>query len=371
MASAFRSASPASSSVSLIAPVSSAVTVDDEIVIKLVQDEIAKHEAAHDSWFIQGFPRTKVQALALQRLRIVPDKFIHLNIRQSVSLQRISAVCSGENSALYGQELNNLAVQIYADYTMNINAVRDSFKQFIFEFDADGTIADTQQDLYKMLKLRYRNGAPRRPPRVILIGPPGSGRTTQAQILADTFGLVHICPAELVKVDAEQNPGIKLKIKEAVQNGEQIPDEIMLRLIDARLRMSDCRVNGWVLDGFPQTEAQVNLLRSMRVKPSLVVLFEQSQDESITRLGNRRLDPRTGELYNMEIEMPKSEVVNNCLVKRAEDSEVNVRKRYHSWNQNISMLEESFKQCLLATASDKTVEAVSEKIMEAVENPVF
>lgn len=102
-----------------------------------------------------------------------------------------------------------------------------------------------------MLKLRYRNGAPRRPPRVILLGPPGSGRSTQAQLLAETFGVVNVCPAELVKVEAEKNPGIKIKIKEAVQNGEQIPDEIMLRLIDARIRQSDCRVNGWVLDGFP------------------------------------------------------------------------------------------------------------------------
>lgn len=98
----------------------------------------------------------------------------------------------------------------------------------------------------------------------------------------------------------------------------------------------------------------------MRVKPSLVVLFEQSQDESIRRLGNRRLDPRTGELYNTEVDVPKSDAVNNSLVKRQEDSEQNVRKRYHVWNQNISLVEESFKQCLLATASDKTVEAVSE-----------
>lgn len=109
----------------------------------------------------------------------------------------------------------------------------------------------------------------------------------------------------------------------------------------------------------------------MRVKPSLVVLFEQSQDESIRRLGNRRLDPRTGELYNTEVDVPKSDAVNNCLVKRQEDAEGNVRKRYHAWNQNISLLEEAFKQCLLATASDKTVEAVSEQILEAVENPVF
>lgn len=78
----------------------------------------------------------------------------------------------------------------------------------------------------------------------------------------------------MLKAEAEKNPGIKLRIKETVQAGEQIPDEIILRLIDTRLRQSDCRVNGWVLDGFPQTEAQVNLLRSMRIKPSLVVLFE-------------------------------------------------------------------------------------------------
>ena len=87
---------------------------------------------------------------------------------------------------------------------------------------------------------------------------------------------MHVSPDELLKVEAEKNPGIKLKIKESVDNGDQVPDEIMLRLIDSRLRHSDCRVNGWVLDGFPQTEAQVNLLRSMRIKPSLVVIFEQS-----------------------------------------------------------------------------------------------
>ncbi len=340
-------------------------------MIKLVQAEIAKYEAAKESWFIQGFPRTKVQALALQRLRVVPDKFIHLNVRQAQSLQRIQSQITIQNSAIYGSELQDLSVQVYADYSMNINAVRDSFKQFIFEFDADRSVSDSQQDLYKMLKLRYRNGAPRRPPRVVLLGPPGSGRSTQAALLAETFGVVNVSPADLVKVEAEKNPGIKIKIKQAVENGEQIPDEIMLRLVDARLRQSDCRVNGWVLDGFPQSEAQVNLLRAMRVKPSLVVLLEQSQDESIRRLGNRRLDPRTGDLYNTEVDVPKSEAVNSSLVKRAEDSEANVRKRYHAWNQNIGLLEEAFKHCLLATASDEPVEAVAEQIMEAVENPVF
>ena len=138
---------------------------------------------------------------------------------------------------------------------MNMRAVRNSFKQFIFEYDADRPHPDISADLFKMLKLRFQNGAPRRPPKIILLGPPGSGRSMQSGILAETFGIVHVSPEELLKAEAEKNPGVKLKIRGSVESGESIPDEIMLRLIDSRLRQSDCRVNGWVLDGFPQTEA--------------------------------------------------------------------------------------------------------------------
>ncbi len=134
---------------------------------------------------------------------------------------------------------------------MNIRGVRNSFKQFIFEYDADRPHPDISADLFKMLKLRFQNGAPRRPPKIILLGPPGSGRSMQSGILAETFGIVHVSPEELLKAEAEKNPGVKLKIRGSVESGDSIPDEIMLRLIDSRLRQSDCRVNGWVLDGFP------------------------------------------------------------------------------------------------------------------------
>jgi len=65
-----------------------------------------------------------------------------------------------------------------------------------------------------------------------------------------------------------------------------------------------------VLDGFPENEAQINLLKSMKIKPSLVVIFEQPLDESIRRLSNKRIDPLTGTTYNTEVDPPKSEVVN-------------------------------------------------------------
>lgn len=198
---------------------------------------------------------------------------------------------------------------------MNINAVRGSFKQFIFEYNAtDVIVSDVTKDLARMLRLRYKSDAPRRPPRVILLGPPGSSRSTQSKILSDSFGMVNVSPIELLKVEAERNPGVKLRVREAIEKGDPIPDEIILRLVDARLRQSDCRVNGWVLDGFPENEAQINLLRAMRIKPSLVVIFEQPVEESVRRLLNKRIDPLTGIHYNTEVHPPKSELVNSRLI---------------------------------------------------------
>ena len=173
---------------------------------------------------------------------------------------------------------------------------------------------------------------------------------------------------ELLKEESEKNPGIKIKVREALEKGDPIPDEIILRLIDARLRQSDCRVNGWVLDGFPENEAQVNLLRAMRIKPSLVFIFEQPVEESVRRLNNKRVDPTTGIFYNIEVNPPKSEIVNARLVQRKEDEEGNVRKRFVAWNTNVSALEDAYKDCLQTCPSDKMIESVADQIQESIQN---
>lgn len=154
-------------------------------------------------------------------------------------------------------------------------AVLETYNQFVFTMDcSDMGSNEAANDLARMLRIRHRTNAPRRPPRVMLIGPPGSGRSTQAQMIADAFGLVCVSPQKILKAEAERNPPIKIKLQEAAENGRPVPDEIILRLVDDRIRQSDCRVNGWILDGFPETESQVNLLKSMRINPNLVCMFE-------------------------------------------------------------------------------------------------
>ena len=115
-----------------------------------------------------------------------------------------------------------------------------------------------------------------------------------------------------------------------------------------------------MLDGFPETESQVNLLKSMRIKPSLVCIFEQGVEESVRKLAQRRVDPITGELFNVEIAPSKIDSVNMRLKVRPEDEEEVVRKRFETWNANIQMLEENYKNCLLSVTTDRLVEQVFE-----------
>ena len=160
-------------------------------------------------------------------------------------------------------------------------------------------------------------------------------------------------------------------MQEAADSGESIPDEIILRLVDDRLRQSDCRVNGWILDGFPETESQVNLLKSMRINPNLVCKFEQSTQDSINKLGLRRIDPMTGELFNVQTNPPKLEVQQARLQRLPGDAEDLVRKKYEAWERNTTMLEDNYGRCLLAVDATRAEDDVFESIREAIENPIF
>lgn len=253
-------------------------------------------------------------------------------------MAKIKAGAAEKNPELTGEDLERIARTVLSDYEMNMNAVRGNFRQFIYEqpckMDNSGgeTDSEIQDKLTAMLKLRYKSDAPRRPPRVILLGPPGSSRSTQCQMLADKFGMVHINPIDLLKAEGERNPGIKQKTKESIENGDPVPDEIVLRLVDQRLKQSDCQVNGWVLNGFPENEAQVNMLRAMKVKPSLVVMFEQSVEDSVRRLCAQKMDPHTGLCYNDDTNPAPNHTIAGRLMQRPEDSESNVRKRFIAWN---------------------------------------
>lgn len=130
---------------------------------------------------------------------VLPDKFIYLQVKPSAVIARMKNNLITVNQSLYGAELESLAAECFKEFELHMRGVREAFNQFIIEHNAeDKTAPDVAAELKRMLDLRYKSDAPRRPPRILIMGPPGSGRTTQAKLMAECFGLVLIdCRAML------------------------------------------------------------------------------------------------------------------------------------------------------------------------------
>ena len=200
--------------------------------------------------------------------------------------------------------------------------MKSAFTNFIYGYDTTGkTQGDIANDLARILRIRFKSNAPRRPPRVILLGPPGSGRSTQATAISKHFGLVHLCTRTILKNEIAKGTPHAKDIQLCIDEGRMVPDQTVLPLIEQRLKMTDCKVSGWVLDGFPQTEAQINLLNQLKIKPSLVCIFEQAEEVSVGRVCNRRTDPETGDHFNLLLNPPKDEAVAKRLLHVSEDRE--------------------------------------------------
>lgn len=181
-----------------------------------------------------------------------------------------------------GPETDAIAATAQQEYELNNKGAKSAFTNFIYEYDTHGkSQGDIANDLARMLRIRFKSNAPRRPPRVILLGPPGSGRSTQATAIAKRFGLVHLCTRTILKNEIAKGNHISKIIQLCIDEGRMVPDQQVLPLIEHRIKQTDCKVNGWVLDGFPQTEQQIGLLNQMKIKPSLVCIFEQNEETSV------------------------------------------------------------------------------------------
>jgi adenylate kinase family enzyme len=125
------------------------------------------------------------------------------------------------------------------------------------------------------------------------------------------------------------------------------------------------------MDGFPQSQAQIQLFRASKIQPTLVCVFDQTAEESLRRLGNRRVDPQTGALFNLEVAQAKTEEQAARLEALPQDDEVVVRKRMEIWQEMINTIEEEFKSNLLTISADRLMDQVSDQIADAIQNPVF
>ena len=102
-------------------------------------------------------------------------------------------------------------------------------------------------------------------------------------------------------MQSKKTPELGQVIKRAIISGQLLPDHLMNNLVSERISQPDCQINGWVLEGYPMTESQFNQLKAMNVKPTATILLQQEEEDSVIRLRERRIDPYTGQSYNMKL----------------------------------------------------------------------
>lgn len=341
--------------------------IPDDLVIYIIKNYILKCENEYQNWILEGFPRTKIQALTLQKIGIIPDKFVILNVDHETSIEKISKAMIDQGTKLIGNELERAVETSLSEYDLHIKGVKDSYRKFVYEVEADKTLEEMEQDLLKMVKIKITDQM--RPPRIIILGPPGSGRSTQAKNLAKKYGIVHVSVIELLKDEISRQTVRGKIIAECMSKGELVPSITVISLVEKRLKDSDWYTNGWVIDGFPKTVEQVSLLTQMKIVPTKVIVLECKQEICIERLTLKRIDPLTGLYYNLANNIPDDQAVYDRLIEIEGNDEDTIKKRWYLWDEFVGKVEEIFSSWLLNIKTDtKSTLEISHIICDSIQS---
>jgi adenylate kinase len=195
---------------------------------------------------------------------------------------------------------------------------------------------------------------------LILLGPPGAGKGTQAERLRDDFDLAYIATGDMLRAAVAEGTELGQKAREYMDRGDLVPDDIIIGVILERVKGDDAR-DGFLLDGFPRTIAQAEALEKALAqlgrKLTAVLMIEVPDEEIVRRLSGRRVS-KSGRVYHVEFDPPKHEgrcdVDGSALVQRDDDKPETIRKRLDVYHQQTAPLVQYYEDRGLLRRFDGT-----------------
>ena len=205
---------------------------------------------------------------------------------------------------------------------------------------------------------------------LILLGAPGAGKGTQAEILTARLGIPAISTGNIIREALKNGTEMGLKAKSFIEAGQLVPDEVVIGIIRERLAQDDCQ-NGFILDGFPRTVPQAQALEEMGVAITKVIDFEVEDEEVMRRLGGRRVCEGCGASYHMQHKPPKVEgVCDRCgakVVTRKDDAPETIRDRLTVYHQQTEPLKAFYAgKGLLVEVAGETIEENTSLTLKAL-----
>ena len=172
--------------------------------------------------------------------------------------------------------------------------------------------------------------------RLILLGPPGAGKGTQAQYICEKFGIPQISTGDMLRAAVKAGTPLGVEAKKVMDAGQLVSDDIIIGLVQERLKQPDC-AKGYLFDGFPRTIPQADALKRSGVALDYVLQIDVPDNEIVTRMSGRRVHPGSGRTYHVVFNPPKvagkDDETGEDLVQRDDDREETVKKRldvYHA-----------------------------------------
>ena len=206
--------------------------------------------------------------------------------------------------------------------------------------------------------------------KVILLGPQGAGKGTQAQRLSKKTGAKHISTGDIVRAEIKSGSELGQKVQDFNDRGELVPDEIIVEMAKPYLDDADA----WLLDGFPRNEAQSkaldDALKDLGIELDAAVALEAPDDELVERLSGRRTSDATGRVYHVEHDPPPEDPEEDPgpFVQRKDDTEEAIRRRLAIYHEQTEPLKDYYAERGLLTTVDarQSIQEVTEEILAAV-----
>ena len=183
--------------------------------------------------------------------------------------------------------------------------------------------------------------------RLILLGPPGAGKGTQAQFIREKFGIPQISTGDMLRAAVKAGTPLGKEAKKVMDSGQLISDDIIIGLVKERLKSPDCK-RGYLFDGFPRTIRQAEALKEAGIAIDYVLEIDVQDEEIISRMSGRRVHPGSGRVYHVRFNPPKAEgrddATGEALVQRDDDKEETVRKRLEVYRKQTRPLIQHYQQ---------------------------
>ena len=177
--------------------------------------------------------------------------------------------------------------------------------------------------------------------RLILLGPPGAGKGTQAKMICEKYGIPQISTGDMLRAAVSADTPLGIEAKKVMDAGELVSDDLILQLVKDRISDNDC-TSGYLLDGFPRTIAQAEGMKKLGINVDFVVELYVDDDDIIARMSGRRIHPASGRVYHVKFNPPRTEnqddETGEALIQRKDDAEQTVRKRLDIYHKQTAPL---------------------------------